>query len=72
MLGKRGLYATLGGRSDSQEHQMAALWVLNWSDGDHSLLDISNKARICFSTIKTAADALVECGLLEKKQMNKR
>ncbi|HJW61551.1 MAG TPA: DUF4910 domain-containing protein, partial [Actinomycetota bacterium] len=40
-LGRRGLYDSIGGRSDAQERQMAMLWVLNLSDGGHGLLDIA-------------------------------
>ena len=66
MLGKRGLYAALGGSSADKDRQLAALWVLNLSDGDHSLLDISNRSGMRFKIIKTAADALIECALLKK------
>jgi aminopeptidase-like protein len=64
MLGKRGLYKVIGGRNDSQDTQMAVLWVLNMSDGRNSLLDIANKSNLPFKVIKNAADALVECELL--------
>ncbi|MDF2741012.1 MAG: hypothetical protein K0S88_2380, partial [Actinomycetia bacterium] len=39
-LGRRGLYGSIGGRSDAEERQMAMLWVLNQSDGGRSLLDV--------------------------------
>ena len=64
MLGKRGLYQKIGGQSDSSQTQLAALWVLNMSDGNHSLLDIAIKSGIQFKIIKNAADALVDCDLL--------
>jgi aminopeptidase-like protein len=65
MLGKRGLYQKIGGTNDSEVIQLAALWVLNMSDGNYSLLDIANKSDIKFEIIKKAADALVGCGLLD-------
>jgi aminopeptidase-like protein len=65
MLGKRGLYQKIGGRNDSKETQLAALWVLNMSDGNHDLLDIANRSGMSFKIIKKAADALVDCGLLK-------
>ncbi|HLO76092.1 MAG TPA: DUF4910 domain-containing protein, partial [Magnetospirillum sp.] len=40
-LGKRGLYAHLGGDKDGPVKSMAFLWVLNQADGRHSLLDIA-------------------------------
>jgi len=60
-LGKRGLYRgyPYGGNDD-----LALLWVLNLSDGTHTLLDVAERAGIAFSSIKKAADALLACGLL--------
>lgn len=40
-LGSRGLYDSLGGRSDTKQAQLAMLWVLNLSDGEHSLVQIA-------------------------------
>ncbi len=40
-LGRRGPYGALGG-SQPPDGQMAMLWVLNLSDGGHSLLDIAS------------------------------
>jgi aminopeptidase-like protein len=44
---------------------MALLWVLNQSDGRHTLLDIAERAGLPFATIHDAATALLRCGLLE-------
>jgi aminopeptidase-like protein len=38
--------------------------VLNLSDGRHSLLDIAERADAPFAAVRTAADALLEHGLL--------
>jgi aminopeptidase-like protein len=35
-LGRRGLYATMGGQREANYDQMALLWVLNLADGYHS------------------------------------
>jgi aminopeptidase-like protein len=64
-LGRRGLYDSIGGRADTQALQMALLWVLNFSDGDHSLLDIAGRAGVPFALMREAADALEAQGLLE-------
>jgi aminopeptidase-like protein len=40
------------------------LWVLNLSDGDHSLLDISDRSGLEFTAIREAAHQLVAHGLL--------
>ena len=65
-LGKRGLYDSLGGRSDAKEAQLAMLWVLSLSDGDHSLLDIAERADLPFGAVAAAADALQAAGLLKE------
>lgn len=64
-LGKRGLYKLTGGNEHSEINQMAILWVLNLSDGNHSLLDISVRSSIDFKTIRQAADALLKVKLLK-------
>jgi aminopeptidase-like protein len=66
-LGKRGLYGTFGGKQDKKTKEMATLWVLNLSDGSHSLLDISDRSGLEFQVIQDAADALVKGGLLSNK-----
>ena len=63
-LGKRGLYAAIGGRSDTSDRQMAMLWVLNQSDGGPTLLDIAERAQLPFALIADAADALAAHDLL--------
>ena len=65
-LGKRGLYDKIGGHTDSKTKQLAVLWVLNLSDGNHTLLDISDRSGLEFGLIKDAADALSECHLLKE------
>ena len=62
-LGRRGLYRNTGGTSPAN-FEMSLLWVLNFSDGHHSLLDIADRARIPFSTVRRAAEALRDASLL--------
>lgn len=64
-LGRRGLYESLGGRSDAKDAQMAMLWVLNLSDGTNDLLAIADRARLPFPAVAAAADALQAAGLLK-------
>lgn len=64
-LGKRGLYKLTGGKTQYEVDQMAILWVLNLSDGKHTLLDISNRANLNFKKIKKAAEALGRVNLLK-------
>jgi aminopeptidase-like protein len=65
-LGKRGLYESLGGRSDTKQAQLAMLWVLNFSDGEHSLLDVARRSELPFAAVVAAADALHDAGLLKE------
>jgi aminopeptidase-like protein len=62
-LGKRGLYKAVGGHKDAGG-SMAMLWVLNLSDGTHSLLDIAERSGLPFASVRGAADILRQHGLL--------
>ena len=64
-LGKRGLYRSVGGGLDPASREMAMLWVLNLSDGRHTLLDIAERAALPFAALRDAATALAEHGLLK-------
>src|SRR6266516_4565973 len=63
-LGRRGLYGTIGGQSETRVNELALLWVLNLSDGCHSLLEIAERAALPFAEIRDSANALVAHGLL--------
>lgn len=63
-LGKRGLYATLGGDAEGRQRQLTLLWVLNLADGDHSLRDIAERSKLPPAEIEAAAEALLEAELL--------
>lgn len=67
-LGKRGLYEAIGGNKDSAARQLAMLWVLNLSDGHHSLLDIAERSQLRFEIIQSAADILSKHNLLVECQ----
>lgn len=64
-LGRRNLYRTVGGESVGPDIQ-ACLWVLNFSDGEHSLLDIARRSGLAFTVLAEAAQQLKECGLLSE------
>jgi aminopeptidase-like protein len=64
-LGKRNLYRSTGGDGIGTEVN-ARLWVLNLSDGEHSLLDIAERSALPFATIRDAAEVLRESGLLSQ------
>ncbi|MGH7606797.1 MAG: DUF4910 domain-containing protein, partial [Gemmatimonadales bacterium] len=69
-LGRRGLYGAPpapvpgGARPQPRVDEWALLWVLNLSDGGHSLLDIAERADKPFGAIRRAAELLVAHDLL--------
>ncbi len=65
-LGRRGLYGMQGGLQKRERLEMALLWVMNFSDGEHSLLEISDRSGYSFELISDAAGKLLEHGLLER------
>jgi aminopeptidase-like protein len=60
-LGKRGLYSSPG------TDELALLWALSLSDGQHDLLGISERSGISFRSIKNAVDELFKNSLLREK-----
>jgi aminopeptidase-like protein len=64
-LGQRGLYRAIGGAVDGRSREVAMLWVLNFSDGHNSLLDIAHRADLPFDVVRETADVLAEHNLLE-------
>jgi aminopeptidase-like protein len=67
-LGRRGLYTSIGGQTGSRIAELAMLWVLNYADGCHTLLDIADKADLEFGVIRDAADRLSRHNLLKERQ----
>jgi aminopeptidase-like protein len=63
-LGKRGLYRQVAGQASAKADEMAMLWVLAYADGAHSLLDIAERAKTPFSSMRRAADTLIAHDLL--------
>jgi aminopeptidase-like protein len=55
-LGSRGLFA--------DAERLGLFWILNFSDGHHSLLDIAERADMPFWNLREGARRLEECGLL--------
>jgi aminopeptidase-like protein len=55
-LGSRGLFADV--------ERLGLFWILNFSDGRHSLLDIAQRAHLPFWHLHEGARRLEECGLL--------
>ena len=64
-LGKRGLYRTIGGQNVSNIDEMSIFWLMCFSDGNHSLKNISNISGIDFNKLKNTAKVLCEKNLLK-------
>ena len=62
-LGKRGIYERLTGPNPKVDER-SVFWVLNFSDGRHSLLAIALRSGFSFKRILAAAELLSEYGLL--------
>jgi aminopeptidase-like protein len=63
-LGRRGLYSSMGGHGDIRAMEEALLWVLNLSDGRHTLLDIAERSGLAFDVVRQAASTLQQHELL--------
>jgi len=55
-----------GWPTSAPTEQFALLWVLNLSDGEHSLLDIAERSGLSFESVRKAADALLTHNLLRQ------
>ena len=65
-LGRRGLYAPMGGGQSTPHRQMAMLWLLNLCDGEHSLLDVARRSGIDFAHLLPVRDELIAAELLDE------
>ncbi len=67
-LGQHGLYESLPPAGERESLQQAMQWVLNFSDGEHSLLDIAIRSGMRFSEIHLASQALANCKLIAPRR----
>lgn len=63
-LSKYGFHRASDQDSNAKVRDLALRWVLNLSDGEHSLLDITEKSQLPTAFIKDAIATLVRAGLL--------
>lgn len=63
-LGRRGLYAAIGGAEDPKSFQLAVLWLLNQADGTKSLINIADRTKLPFDLMVAAAEALKAADLI--------
>ena len=64
-LGRRGLYRQTGG-TDNSRLEEAMLWMLNMSDGEHSVLDIAERSKVSFFELAEASELLRDHDLLRR------
>lgn len=65
-LGRRGLFDQISGSNmNKKTYTLALLWVLNLSDGTHSLLDIAQRSGIEYALIAEVAATLQAHELLQ-------
>jgi len=68
-LGKRGIYHELGGQENLMEQrkiEFAIFWLLNLSDGNWTIQNISKRSNISMDELKMATEILINAKLLKK------
>ena len=63
-LGRRGLYRAIGAGGANVD-ELSLLWVLNLSDGEHTLVEIAEQSGRSYAQVRDAARTLVDHDLLE-------
>src|SRR5699024_3317011 len=67
-LGKRGLYPTVS-KKGVHHHIDAMMWILNYSDGKHDLIDIAEKSNISVQELMKSTKVLLKEGILVKGEL---
>ena len=67
-LSKYGLYDPIGGQKSREAQIFKLLSLLNYSDGNHSLIDIAEKIDVNILELVQLAAVLIEKGLLRKSE----
>lgn len=70
-LGKRGLYDAVGGMGP-KDRQLIMLWLLNQSDGVHSIQRIARRAGVSLDQLRLIAKELEDAGLLMDADIGRR
>ena len=63
-LGRRGLYPTLGSRTDTTARTEDMMALLSYGDGNNDLIAVADKHRKPIRTYLVAAEALLDAGLI--------
>ncbi len=69
-LGKRGVYENIGGvkEQDTLKQKKAIQWILNLSDGTHSLHDVEKKSGLDYTLLTDVSNILIDKKLLSKME----
>ena len=67
-LSKRGLYHAWGAVKEKSEQIKKMMWLLNYSDGEHELVDISDRMGFGILDMKESLGHLMNASLLERKE----
>lgn len=68
-LGKRGIYHQMGGQESTMKQrgmEFAVFWILNLSDGNYTIQDISRKSGISSENLQKSIEILINSKLLKK------
>ena len=60
------MYPSSGSHLDRSDYLKNMLWIMNYSDGKHSLVDIANLAKKSILDFKPVLFDLIEKGLLKR------
>lgn len=67
-LGKRNLYPTLSAETSLAQAQQAVMWLLNYGDGEHDLLEISRLSGLSPVLLGHMSEKLQAAGLVRADQ----
>ena len=68
-LGKRGIYHQIGGQESTMKQrkmEFRIFWILNLSDGNNSIQDISKRSDIPLKDLQSSIKILINSKLIQK------
>lgn len=68
MLNKHGLYPGIGAQKQTEQIISQIFWILNYSDGDHDLLSIAQKAGTSVTDLAPQVQRLLERKIIRRKE----
>ncbi len=66
-LGRRGLFAPIGGTIGNTSKESTYLWLLSLTDGDVDIADIATRSGLPLDELEVAAERLIDVGLLRRE-----